>query len=203
VATETFPIRSLRFERAKRVQTAQHVIAAVLLITAAIAHLTDPKSHHVVLPVLELLAGATLIGAAILDRFRKTHSRVGWVELAGAAMTFVEAIAKLQERHRLLFHVLTFIPPAILLFFGLFEERLNKRPSLGVTDDAFELRLRLLFKKRVPWKGLRAYRITPTHIELHGDDSKVTKLKIKDIREPEPAMAWAKEQFEKRGLVSQ
>lgn len=197
---ETFPIKSRRFERAKRMQTLQHVFAAFMLIIAAVAHLTDEKSHHVVLPLLELLAAVTLIGAAVRDKFRKTHSHVGWVELAGAAMTFVEAIAKLQERHRPLFHVLTFIPPTILLFFGLFESRLRRRPYIGVDDDGFEMRLRLLRKRRVRFEGVSGYRITPTHVELLHQDGRVTGLKTTDIENRDEAMRWLAEQFERRGL---
>lgn len=202
MSNETFPIRSRRFDRAKRAQTIQHILGAFLLITAAVTHLSDEKSHHVVLPVLEMLAGATLIVTAIVDRFRKTHARVGWVEIAGALMTGVEAVAKLQERHHLSFHILTFIPPAILLLFGLFEERMRKRPYLGATDDAFEMRLGMRWTRRVPWEKLRAYRITPKHLELHRTDDKVTRLKLADLHDPEPAIAWATGQFEKRGLVS-
>jgi hypothetical protein len=198
--SETFPVQSRRFERAKKAQTAQHILGACFLIMAAHAHLTDPLSHHVVLPALEILAGLTLIGAAVYDKFRKTHAHVGWVELAGAAMMFVEAIAKLQQPHHLLFHVLSFVPPAILLLFGLFEERLRKRPYIGVTDDAFEMRLRLLFKRRIPWAGLTGYRITPRHLALIHENGRVRKFKISDIENREAAMAWAAEQFERRGL---
>jgi hypothetical protein len=200
VPTDIFPIRSRRFERAKRVQTLQHVAAAFLLITAALAHLTDKSSHHVVLPVLELIAGITLIGAAIHDRFRKTHSRVGWVELAGSAMTFVEAIAKLAQPHKILFHVLTFIPPVILLFFGLFEERLRRQPGIRVDDEGFEVRQGLLFRRRVRFEGLSGYRITPTHVELMHEDGRTTRLRTTGILNRDEAMEWLAGQFERRGL---
>lgn len=197
---ETFPIQSRKLARARRVQTAQHVFGAFMLIIAAFAHLTDEHSHHVVLPVLELLAGATLIGAAVRDRFRKTHSHVGWVELAGSAMTFVEAIAKLQERHHLLFHVLTFIPPVMLLFFGLFESRLRKRPYLGVDDAGFEMRQRMLFKKRIEFADVERYRITPEQVELIRKNGKVFTLRRKDLINDAEAVDWLAAQFESRGL---
>ena len=203
MATETFPIRSHRFERVKRVQTVQHLIAAILLVSAALSHLTDPNSHHIVLPALELLAGVTLIVAAIIEKVRKTHPRLAWVELAGAAMTFVEAVAKLQQKHHFSFYVLSFIPPVMLLFFGLFDEQLRKRPYIGVTEEAFEMRLRMLWKRRVPWAGLTGYRITPTHIELVREgENRVQRLRITDIQDRDAALAWVRERFEQRGLTA-
>lgn len=199
-AAEVLPIRSRRFERALRVQTVQHLFAAVLLITTALTHLTDPKNHHYVLPVLELVTGAVLIGMAIYEKVRKRHTKMGWVELAGAAMTFVEAIAKLNEPHRPLFYVLSFVPPVMLLVLGLFHEQIRRRPSLKVDDEGFEMRLRVLFKRRVPWSGVSSYRITPTHVEFAREDGSTKRLRITDIVEREQAVRWMEEQFAKRGL---
>ncbi len=108
--SEIFPVRSKRVDRVKRVQTLQHVLAAILLMTTAAGHL-----GHGILPWLEMATGIALIVTAIVEKVRKKHARVGWLELAGAAMTYVEAIAKLKEPHHLSFHILTFIPPTILL----------------------------------------------------------------------------------------
>ena len=201
MAAETYPIRSKRLERARRVQTAQHIFAAFLLITTAYGHLTDPKSHHVVLPLLEMAAGVALIATAIVEKVRKTHARVGWLELAGAAMTFIEAVAKLKEPHHLSFHILTFIPPVILLFFGLFDEQLRAGLRLEANDDHFLVKLRSIWWRRVRWEGLHAYRITPAHIELTNDAGETTRIRVTGIYDRDAAMAWAEEQFTKRGLV--
>jgi len=194
---ETFPVRSKRFERVKNVQTVQHVVAAILLITKALDHLGE---HVGLLPVLELIAGATLIAAAIIDKVRKKHSRVGWVELAGALMLYVEAISNLRTPHTLAFRIVGFIPPTMLLMFGLFEERLRKRPYLGVDDEGFEMRLRLLWKRRVRFNDIERYRIADAHLHFERKDGRVISLRTKDIENHAEAMEWVAEQFGRRGL---
>jgi hypothetical protein len=199
--TEVFPIRSRSFARAMRVQKIQHLAAAAILIMAALSHLTDPKSHHVVLPLLELATGIALIGVAIVERFRHTHARFGWFELAGAAMTFIEAMAKLNEPHKPLFHVLTFIPPVLLLFFGLFDARIRKGLRMEANDEAFLLQTRIFRRRRIRWDGLRTYALGPTSIDLTHEDGRTFRLKTKDLDNREEATAWAEEQFVRRGLT--
>ena len=198
--TEIFPLRSRQLERQKRAQTWQHVGAAILLMTTAWTHLTDPHHHAVVLPVLEMIAAAGVIVMAAVEQRRKHHARVGWFEIAGAAMLFVEAIAKLDERHHRLFYVLQFLPPIILLTLGLLEGKIRGGTRFEANDDSFFVRTRALFGRRVKWEGLRTYRITSDVIELFGDRGRKAKIKLKNIYEPEAASAWAEEQFTRRGL---
>lgn len=199
--TEVFPIRSRSFARGMRAQKLQHLAAAGILIMAAVHHLNDPKSHHVVLPLLELATGVILIVVAVIERFRHTHASVGWFELAGAAMTFIEAVAKLQEPHKPLFHVLTFIPPVILLFFGLFDQRIRQGLRMEANDEAFLLQTRIFRRKRVPWDGLRTYALAPMYIDLTHEDGRTFRLQTKDLDNREEATAWAEEQFVRRGLT--
>ena len=200
MAVETFAVRSKRIDRGRRVQTAQHVLAALILILTAYGHLTDPKHHDVVLPILEIAAGIALIVTAIVEKVRKTHARVGWLELAGAAMTYVEAFAKLREPHHLSFHILTFISPTILLLLRLFDSRIRAGMRLETNDDMFYARLRLMRSHRVPWETIRSYRITPTHLELTREDDSVKRLKLKDLYDRDAADAWLVEQFTRRGV---
>lgn len=193
-------MRSKRVDRMRRMQTFQHVLAAVLLIATAYGHLTDPHHHDVILPLLEIAAGAALIVTAIVEKIRKTHARVGWLELAGAAMTYTEAFAKLGERHHLSFHVLTFISPTILLLLGIFDSRIRKGMRLEANDDAFFARMRLIRSHRVPWESIRSYRITPTHLELWRENNRVKRLKLTDLHDREEAKAWLAEQFTRRGV---
>jgi len=201
VAREIFPIRSKRLDRVRRVQTLQHVLAALILITTAYGHLDDPNHHDVVLPVLEMAAGAALIVAAIAEKFRKSHPRVGWLELAGAAMTYVEAIAKFHEPHHLSFHILTFVSPTILLLFGLFDARIRAGMRLEANDEAFIARLRLIRAHRVPWETIRSYRITPTHLELTRTEGRIKRIKLADLYDRDAADAWIAGQFTMRGLA--
>jgi hypothetical protein len=196
VERETFPVRSKRVDRAKRVQTFQHVIAAVILITTAIGHL----GHDLLLPLLEMATGVALIVAAIVERVRKTHARVGWLELAGAAMTYVEAFAKLREPHHLSFHILTFIAPTILLLFGLFDTQIRAGLRFEANDDEFFARMRLIRSHRVPWETISGYRVTPTHFEIVRQGQRMKRFKLKDLHDRADAEAWLIEQFTKRGV---
>ena len=200
--TEVFPIESLRMARVRRMQTVQHAFAAIMLITTAWSHLGDPHSHSRILPLLEIATAVALLVTIVVEKTRKHqhNSRVGWLELAGAAMTYVEAFAKLSQKHHLSFYILSFIPPTILLFFGLFDGRIREGLRLAASDEHFELRLRPIRRRRFRWDDLRAYRMTPTHIELTRDGGKVTRVKVTDIRNRELAMAWAEEQFRTRGI---
>lgn len=178
---EILYVKSLRRARMKRVQTGQHVLAAFVLILTAVDHLGNANEHHLVLPLLELLAGATMIGSVIVEKIRKTHARVAWVEFAGAALMFVEAIAKTQQKHHFSFYIISFVPPTMLLLFAILDARIERALYLKADADALELRLRLLRRRRVPWEGLTSYRIGEKAIELFTADGKTHKLRIDDI----------------------
>lgn len=192
---ETFAVRSKRMDRVKRAQTLQHVMMAMLLITNAYGHL-----GHGILPPLEIATGLALIVAAIVEKVRKTHARVGWLELAGAAMMYVEAIAKLRDPHHLSYHILTFVPPTIMLGFGLFDMQVRKALRFETDDDAFFARMRLIRSHRVPWESIHSYRVTPTHLELVRNDDRVKRLKLTDLYDRGAAEGWLVEQFTKRGV---
>ncbi|HWW62470.1 MAG TPA: hypothetical protein VN181_13945 [Thermoanaerobaculia bacterium] len=198
---EILYVKSRRRARMKKAQTMQHVLAAFILILAAVDHLTNAKEHHVVLPVLELLAGITMIGSVIVEKIRKTHARVAWVEFAGAALMFVEAIAKTQQQHHFSFYVLSFVAPVMLLTFAIFDARIERALYLKATSDALEMRLRLLWRRRrIAWEGLTSYRIGEKTIELFASDGETHKLRIDDIADRQAAVAWADAQFRARGL---
>jgi len=196
---ETLPIQSLRAERMKRVQTVQHVFGAMLLISNGWSHIKHAGAE--VLPVLEVLSGAVLIFAAIRERFHKGHSRVGWVELAGSAMMFVEAIHRLGERHHLLLYILWFIPPVMLALFGIFDVRMQQLPKMIATDDHLKMRIRLLGLRRIRWSDFSAFRFTPKAIELQAESGKTKRLPLRHVKNRDEVVAWVREQCLRRGLV--
>jgi hypothetical protein len=204
---ETFAIDSRRLARAKRVQTIQHVAAALILITNGFGHITG---HHVTpLAVAEIVAGALLVITALREKFRHVrghgHSKIGWVEIAGAVMMTVEAIEKLHVRHHFLFYVLSFIPPVMLLLFGLFDMKLKQRLRILADDEIFEIRTRVTtifsHRQRIHWKDVAAFRMTPDAIEIVRDGGAIRKLSTKDIKNRDEAMVWTREQFARRGIA--
>ena len=200
--TESFRIESRRVERAKRAQTAQHVFAAFVLITNAWSHL---QQHVSLLAVLELAAGLLLVGAAVRERVRHRrgahHEAVGVVEIAGAVMTFIEAMVRtLNERHHTLFYVLLFVQPVMLLIFGIFDVRFAARRVITADDDGIAIRFRLLFGRRVAWSDIRAFRIRGDKFELVLDGGGTRAVNLRDLKNRDEAVTWMTEQLRRRGV---
>ena len=157
------------------------------------------------LPILELAAGVTLIGSVIAERLRHRksggHGRIAWVELAGAAMVFVEALGKLQQKHHTLFYVLSFVQPVMLFFFAIFDLEMARRRYLKADDHGFEIHVRVLFGRRAAWQTVREYRIEPKAIVLTDVQDRIRRFRISDIVNRDEALAWVREQFARRGVV--
>jgi hypothetical protein len=196
---ETFQLHSRRQERAKRVKTAQHVVAAIILITAAVPHLEHPV-HGLALPLAELVTASGLIVTAVLEKLGKLRGRAAWLEYAGAAMTFVEAVAQTRVPHHLSFYFASFVPPLVLFLFAAFDTRIHHAIAMKADERTFSLRLRLFYARRIAWSELKGFEMLPHAIRLVRNDDGITRFELKDVINLEPAMQWAREQFERRGL---
>jgi hypothetical protein len=194
----SFPIRSRKRLRRQKLGWIQHVITALLLVSTAWPHLQHGINW---IALAELVAGVALILTAIVEKVRKTHARVAWLELVGALMMYVEAFAKLYEPHHASLRTVSFLPPTVVLLLGLFDHRVRETIRFIAGDRAFEYRSRLFKWRRVAWEGLRTYRITPRHIEFVSADGRVSRVKITDVDNRVEALAWAEEQFRERGLL--
>ena len=199
-AVERFPIESRTVQRAKRLQTVQHVFAAITLALAGWEHLR--RAHDVLLPSLEIAGALLLLGAAARERLRRGHGHdaVGWVEIAGGAMTLIEAVAKTRERHHLSFLVVSFIQPLILFAFGIFDVRLAAMRYLEANDTHFVVRLRLLFRRSLRWELARAFRFRGDRLEVE-TERHVRGFPLHNVINVEPAKAFIREQFGRRGIV--
>ena len=173
--SEILRVQSRRAARQRRVQIAQHVIAAIVLISV----------------------GVSVIRARL---HRSQHGGIAWVELVGAGMTFVEAIEKTRGRHHLSFVVLTFIQPLVLLIFAIFDTQVASARYLKADGEGFEVRLRLLFRRRVRWDEVRGFRVTGNAIEVDVN-GKQKKIKLRDVVDRDAAVAWSVDQFKRRGIV--
>lgn len=189
----------------KRGQTAQHLVGAFLLGYAALQHLSSAGHHEIILPGLEIAASVGLVAAAIRERVRLTgelkHDRVGWIEIAGAGMGFVEAIHRLFEPHHLSFRIASFLPPTILLLFGVFDVRLQSARYLKADDDFLIARLRLIVPgKRVRWAEMRSFRATPRGVEFTLTNGTARPIKLRDVKNGDAALAWLRAQLTRRGV---
>jgi hypothetical protein len=203
---EILVVHSRVAERVKRGQTVQHVLAALLLANAAIGHLQTPDSHAIVLPALEIAASVALILAAIREKLRHSrgagHEKVAWLEIAGAAMGFVEAFQRLEERqhHHLSFLILSFLQPVILLVFAFFDARVWSQRYVKVDDDGFEIRLRR-WRRRVLWENVQSFRMREKAVEFTLGTGRKRTIKLRDAKECDQAMAWIEEQLKRRGIA--
>jgi hypothetical protein len=184
----------------KRLQIVQHVFAAIALGMAGWQHLR--RAHDVVLPSLEIFGAALLLGAAARERLRRGHGHdaVGWVEIAGGVMTLIEAIAKTREPHHLSFLILGFIQPAILFAFGIFDVEIAAMRYLEANDTHFIVRVRLLFRRSLRWNLARAFRFRGDRLEVE-TERHVRGFSLRIIVNVEPAKAWIREQFRRRGIA--
>lgn len=201
---DTLPIESRRAARVKRVQTMQHVLAAFILITNAMDHLSGPHAHVTVLPVLELLAGGALIAMAIREKVRHVrgahHDRVAWLEIAGAIMTGIEAYSKTRGHHHLLFYVLAFVQPVILLAFAVFDSELQQRRYLRADDDGVEIRTRAILRRRMPWSQMKAFAMRDGRIRVTRPNGSSKTLSLRDVKDRAAAEAWMRDQFARHGV---
>lgn len=199
---EVFRLESLRLARKKRLQGAEHVVGALVLISDGWTHFP----HHVVLPISEMAAGLVLVLSVLIERVKQHrgahHSRVGWVEIAGAAMLYVEAINRLFEPHTVALRVLSFVTATMVLMFGLFDVRLQQLPHLRATDDAFSMRLRLIRRRRILWADVKSARRDDANLYIERTDGRVVRWKLRDAKNRDAALEWAMEQFSRRDAIS-
>ncbi len=202
---EILIVHSRVAERVKRGQIVQHVLGALLLANAALGHLRSPDSHAIVLPVLEIAASAGLIIAAIREKVRHArgagHEKVAWIEIAGAAMGFVEAAQRTQERHHLSFLILSFVQPVILLLFAFLDARLWSKRYIKLDDDGFEIRLRR-WRRRVKWSDVRSVRLRDKAVEFTLNSGRKRTIKLRDAKECDQAMLWLEEKLTQRGIAA-
>ena len=162
---EVLRVQSRRATRQRRVQIAQHLLAAVMLISIGVEH-----GANSLLPICEIVAGALLIAAVIRERLRPGHhgGGVAWLELTGAAMTTVEAVERTRGPHHVSFVIVSFLQPLVLFMFAIFDAQMSEARYLKADDDTFEMRLRILFRRRIRWENIRGFRVVGTAIEARG-----------------------------------
>ena len=191
---EILPVQSRRAARMRKLQIAQHVIAAFVLVNAGIEH-----GAHSPLAIAEILAGGLLVVSVLRERRQGGHQHgIAWVELAGAAMVTVEAIERTKGPHHVSFVILSFVQPLVLFMFAMFDAQITQARYLKADDDYLELRLRLLFRRRIRWKDIRSFTVQGTTIMLEG----ARNLSLRDAVDRDGAVQWTVEQLRRRGIKS-
>jgi hypothetical protein len=179
----------------KRAQTAQHVFAALMLFNAGYQHL----HHNPVFAACQIIAAALLVGSVVVEKFRHGHAStkgIAWVELAGAVLSFIEAIEKLHQPHHTLFYVLIFVQPLVLLAFALFDAQIGRSRYIRLDDAGLEFRIRLIWRTRIAWDAIRGYRRTGNAIDF-GE----RRIKLNDVVDRDGAADWLIEALKRRGVA--
>lgn len=201
VAEDFLPLKFRSEARKKRMQTAQHIAGAVIMLVSALPHLR-PGGHHFVLACFEIAMSVVLMAAVVVERKHEQHgqpSRLGWLEMAGGGMLTVEAVEKTQGPHHVSFVIVTFLLPLIMILLGVFGVKLREARTVTDQGDHFGMRLRWR-RHRLAWCEMRAYRITPKFLELDGKHGPLRRIRIADIANRAEAEEWIRTRFEARGV---
>ena len=204
VATEILAVQSRRAQRRKRGQEVQHFLAAGTLIWTAIAHLRAPHGPHGLLPGFELLAGIVLIVALLRERFSHReghHQSIGFAEIAGAAMMFVEAVAKTREPHHLSFLVLSFLVPVLILGIGMVKVRANGLRYLKIDEEQLEARLGTFSRRRYQLCDLEAFCQRGEGVDLTIRGQNQRRIVLNGLIHPSEAVQWIATQLRARGVT--
>ncbi|MCU1349785.1 MAG: hypothetical protein JWO56_2815 [Acidobacteria bacterium] len=197
-------IQSRRRERRKKGRHIQHIAVAIALIVDGMSSLTAPHPEHgLVVPILIVAAGVLLLATVAYEKVTHHHRAASWIEIAGAVLALAEALHRVQGKHHTAFLVLNFVVPVMIGALAWAEIRGKTEPYLQADDDGLELRTSPLFRRRIAWKGMKAFHIGERHLELLRDDGKVVRMKISDIVNREEALAWATARFQQRGLAAE
>lgn len=193
MAEEILYVQPRHVARQKRAQTVQHVFGAGLLMFSGYESL----QHNPVLAIVEIAAGAMLVIAIIVEKTRHHHSgRVAFVEVAGAVMMLVDAIEKTRGHHHLLFKILWFFTPIPYILFAFFDAQIGMRRYIKVDDRGVELRLRLLFWRRVHWDDIRGYRVRGDQVDFGGGS-----INLQRIIDRDRAKDWLIDVLRRRGIA--
>lgn len=178
----------------RRAQTAQHLVAAMLLLITG----RDRVHHDALLGTLEIITGGVLVGSVVMEKFRGHHdgrAGIAWVELAGAVMTFLEAIEKTRHPHHFIFYVLSFIQPMVLLLFAIFDAQISARRFIKADDRGLEVRFRPFYPRRIAWDEMPSYRVLEDKNQF-GDRA----ISVNDAVDRHEAKAWIVEKVRARGV---
>jgi hypothetical protein len=151
------PTETLRLkltERARRAQHLSHLSPAVLLILLGLEALMGIEHEHRVIALLGLAAGIALL-IAMRHEFRRkqhSHSRVGWFDVIAGVVIILEGAHMHHPGRWFQPGTLTMILGVIVVFVGIFHQRLPKLRRLVCTESGLLLRVRPFVWLSLPWE---------------------------------------------------
>lgn len=206
------PLESRRRERALAVQKLNHAVPAVgLLMVGGQALLAGVHGLELALAVIEVVASALVVATiGHSARQARAHGRAGlhhghgvdWVDIAVAALLFVEAFEKWHAKHHIARPtiLLGFITLALGLFHGRLMARTAGRRSLHVSDGGISVGGPPFRALRAGWHDIASITVTPAHGEIRTRAGRIRRLNLADLGTGAPpviaALAAARDHLE-------
>jgi hypothetical protein len=88
----------------------------------------------------------------------------------------------------------------MLFAFAIFDAQLQQLRYLRAGEDFVEVRTRPLFRGRMRWSDMKSFRVEKSTLHVTRHTGSVKKLKVRDVKDREAALAWLREQFARRGV---
>src|SRR5450432_311050 len=196
----------LGFERAKRLQTIQHVLVAGVMLVSGYRSLAGAEASlaHRGTAILQLGAGSLLFLAIAVERRRQaamSHARFGWIEIASGVLLFAEGLVKHHDGKW--FHA-DYFSGVLFILLGLFEGPFSRWRSgrRYLEDDATVLRGRTgpLRGFRIAWSDIQMASSGTGTITLEKGDGKSRSIRLSRYRNKEAVRTWLEDRLARRGI---
>ncbi|HEX6373174.1 MAG TPA: hypothetical protein VF006_29895 [Longimicrobium sp.] len=179
------PIRDRRLKIAERMDLFGHGVAAFGLLTAAMDAAPGGTPAQTALAAVELIGAAALAGAIVRElRVRgeeRRPARISWLNLAAAAVLFVEWYARWGAGGKLVSPPLMSGIAALALAFlhPLIQRRRGEKWSLRMDDDGISLRSGRFRRAEARWSELRTVDATPHAVRLVTADGREQRVSLR------------------------
>jgi hypothetical protein len=178
------PVRDRRVKIAERLDLFGHGVAAFALLTAAMDAAPGGTPAQRALAAVEFVGAAALAGAIVRELRRgedERPARIGWLNVAAAAVLFVEWYARWSTGGKL------FSPPllggfaalALAFLHPLVQRRRREKWSLRMDDAGISLRTGRFRRAEARWSELRTIDATRDAVRLVTADGREQRISLR------------------------
>jgi hypothetical protein len=196
----TVTLKSIRQQRAHRVQTLQHAVVALLLLFDGVEKVRG-EDGHTLLGALLIVAGAALVVAIAFETLRRGrhgHGAVRWVDVFAAVMLFAEG---LNKRHpggtaQYAYYLLS----ALTLLMGIYHERFTSLRSVTIDDRGVSARTSPYRSFRVAWDEVSSAEIGDDAISFGTTAGREHRIKLGRLTNADEVRTRVGEALRLRGV---
>lgn len=178
------PVRDRRVKIAERLDLFGHGVAAFALLSAAMDAAPGGTAAQRALAAVEFVGAAALAGAIVRELRRdgeERPARIGWLNLAAAAVLFVEWYARWSTGGKLVSPALMsgFVALALAFLHPLIQRRRHEKWSLRIDDDGISLRAGRFRRAQARWSELRTVDATRDAVRLVTADGREQRISLR------------------------